>query len=200
MSPERYHLPTLGLVLAVVGSFMFLLGLFVGPFLPYQTGGGLWFWPLGSLTAPVTFYFGIGLVIIGTVLFSAAGGMVEKAIAGASRTEDQKLSKKTRMRHLPIDLGIALMAGVVGAAVNNFVAWAPSFGSHGFPFTVTTISPGCFGPGGSIGCVAYYPLGIALDGAFWACLALVTVTVADFVTTVQARTRLTSVAMRKINQ
>ena len=97
-------------------------------------------------------------------------------------------SKKLRIRlsHLPRDLGIAVLVGLISLAVNLFVAWAPSIGSSGFPFPVRYVIPGCFGPGYPLGCFAYDSQQLLLDGAFWTGLAFVTVAFTDLIATLFA--------------
>ena len=157
-----------------------MLGLFGGPILPnYQTGEPLsWYWWI------VSFYSGIGFVIIGTVLLIAARNVTAmKETDTPARIEEQSMFRRMRLSHFPIDVGIALLAGVVSLAVNTFVAWAPSTGSSGFPFPVRSVIPGCFGPGYPLGCLAYDPLQLVLDGAFWTGLAFAVVAFADLITT-----------------
>jgi hypothetical protein len=87
------------------------------------------------------------------------------------------------LRHFPRDLVIALVVGVISLAVSFFVGWTPSAGTRGFPFSVTYVIPGCFGPGYPLGCLAYDLVGVVLDCIFWAGLALVIVVYVDWAAT-----------------
>lgn len=173
---------------------MFLLGLFSGPI---QTGN------LGdfeSWTDLVSFYSGIDFVIGGFVLLSLAWSTtLEKRIGGPTGAEEQELSRKRRLSHLPTDLGIALIVGVVVSAANTFAVWDRFASSSGFPFQVKSPYPGCFGP--FLGeCFTFHPWALLLDGILWTGLAFVMVALADILTTLYAQSRLTSVTLRKINQ
>ena len=173
---------------------MFLLGLFGGPI---QTGN------LGnfeSWTDLVSFYSGIDFVIGGSVLLSIARSTTaERGVDAPTVAEEQKLSRKRRLSHFPIDLGIALIVGVVVSAANTFAVWDRFAVSSGFPFQVKSPYPGCFGP--FLGeCFTFDPWGLLLDGVLWTGLAFLIVTLADVLTTLYAQSRLTSVSVRKINQ
>jgi len=72
-------------------------------------------------------------------------------------------------------LGIILFSLSVFATENNYT------GQIGFPFAITRQIPGCFGPGGPLECLAYDPLGVALDYLFWAGLSVITLTLAGWV-------------------
>lgn len=90
------------------------------------------------------------------------------------------------MSHFSRDLSITLVAGLVSLAVNWFVAQAgalrfSSTGPAGFPFPIRYVNPIYFGPGGPV--YAYDLLELALDGAFWAGLTLVIVTLTDWIIT-----------------
>jgi hypothetical protein len=85
-----------------------------------------------------------------------------------------------RLSHFPLDLAIALAAGLISLGVNYLVAWSLFTAPNGFPFPVTHIIPGCFGPGYPLGCLAYDPLKLALDGVFWTGLTFVIVVFIDW--------------------
>jgi hypothetical protein len=78
---------------------------------------------------------------------------------------------------LAIALGVApILLGVSDYATSNLYNV-----SRGFPFSVTYAIPGCFGPGGPLGCLAYDPLGILLDYLFWAGLSFGILTLARWI-------------------
>ena len=81
------------------------------------------------------------------------------------------------------DLVIALVAGLISLGVNYLVAWSLFTAPNGFPFPVTHIIPGCFGPGYPLGCLAYDPLQLALDGVFWTGFTFVIVAFIDWAAT-----------------
>ena len=55
--------------------------------------------------------------------------------------------------------------------------------SRGFPFSVTSLIPGCFGPGGPLGCLAYDPVLVVLNYLFWVGLSFAVLTLASWVRT-----------------
>ena len=87
------------------------------------------------------------------------------------------------MSHFLRDLVIALVAGLISLGMNYLVAWSLFTAPNGFPFPVTHIIPGCFGPGYPLGCLAYDPLQLALDGVFWTGLTFVSVVFIDWAAT-----------------
>ncbi len=81
------------------------------------------------------------------------------------------------VQNLAIALGVApILLGVSVQAVSN-----PYEASRGFPFSVTYVIPGCFGPGSPLGCLAYDPLGVGLDYLFWAGLSFGILTMARWI-------------------
>jgi hypothetical protein len=81
------------------------------------------------------------------------------------------------VQNLAVALGVApLLLGVSAYATSNPYAVSP-----GFPFSVTHVIPGCFGPGSPLGCLAYDPFGVALDYLFWAGLSFGILTLARWI-------------------
>lgn len=95
--------------------------------------------------------------------------------------EDQKVLRGRRLSHLPIDLGIALIAGLIVSAANTFAARDPFTSSSGFPFAVKFPIENCHGPFLG-GCVSYAPWALALDAALWVGLTFVIVAFTDLIT------------------
>ncbi len=89
----------------------------------------------------------------------------------------------SRVHRFLRDLGIALGPALILLGVSDYAAWNPYTGSRGFPFSVTYVIPGCFGPGGPLGCLAYDPLQVVLDYLFWLGLSVVILTLAGWVRT-----------------
>jgi hypothetical protein len=87
------------------------------------------------------------------------------------------------LSHFPLDLAIALAAGLISLGVNYLVAWSLFTAPNGLPFPVTHIIPGCFGPGYPLDWLAYDPLKLALDGVFWTGLTFVIVAFIDWAAT-----------------
>lgn len=85
------------------------------------------------------------------------------------------------IRRFPRDLVIALVTGLILLGVGFYAVWSPYTGSRGFPLSVTYVIPGCFGPGSPLGCIAYDPLGVVLDYAFWAGLSFGIIAFVDWV-------------------
>ena len=81
------------------------------------------------------------------------------------------------VQNLAVALGVApILLGVSVNATSN-----PYAVSRGFPFSVTYVIPGCFGPGSPPGCLAYDPLGVVLDYLFWAGLSFGILTLARWI-------------------
>ena len=78
-------------------------------------------------------------------------------------------------------LAIALGVAPILLGVDVSVASNPYEVARGFPFSVTYAIPGCFGPGGPLGCLAYDPLGLVLDYLFWAALSFGILTLARWI-------------------
>jgi hypothetical protein len=88
-----------------------------------------------------------------------------------------------RLRRLVQNLAIALGVAPILLGVSVQAAWNPYAVSRGFPFSVTYVIPGCFGPGSPLGCLAYDPLGVVLDYLFWTALSFGVLTLARWVRT-----------------
>src|SRR5260370_34795524 len=81
------------------------------------------------------------------------------------------------VQNLAIALGVApILLGVSVQAASN-----PYEASRGFPFSVTYVLPGCFGPGSPLGCLAYDPFGVVLDYLFWAGVSFGILTLARWI-------------------
>ena len=72
-----------------------------------------------------------------------------------------------RLRRLAQTLVIALGVAPILLGVSVQVDSNAYSSSRGFPFSVTYVIPGCFGPGSPLGCIAYDPLEIVVDYLFW---------------------------------
>jgi len=87
-----------------------------------------------------------------------------------------------RLRRFAQPLAIALAIAPILLGVSTYaVSNAYTTGSSGFPFSITYVIAGCFGPGGPRGCLAYDPLGIVLDYLFWAGLSFGILTLARWI-------------------
>jgi hypothetical protein len=94
-------------------------------------------------------------------------------------TSHMGLRLRRFVQPLAIALGVApILLGVSVNAASNGYAVSPEF-----PFSVTYVIPGCFGPGSPLGCLAYDPLGILLDYLFWAALCFIILTTIAWVRT-----------------
>ena len=81
------------------------------------------------------------------------------------------------VQKLAVALGVApILLGISVDATSN-----PYGVSRGFPFSVTYVIPGCFGPGSPLGCLAYDPFGVVLDYLFWAGLSFGILTLARWI-------------------
>jgi hypothetical protein len=90
---------------------------------------------------------------------------------------------QNRLRRFVRNLAIALGVAPILLGVSVQVASNPYSASRGFPFSVTCVIPGCFGPGSPLGCIAYDPLGVVLDYLLWIELSAAILTLAGWLHT-----------------
>src|SRR3989441_12032057 len=91
-----------------------------------------------------------------------------------------------RMRRFVQNLAIAFGVAPILLGVSVQFASDPYSASRGFPFSVTYVILGCFGPGSPLGCVAYDPLEVVVDYLFWVGLSVAILTLAGWLHTRRA--------------
>ena len=89
----------------------------------------------------------------------------------------------SRLRKFLRNRGIALGPALILLGVSVYATKNHYSVSRGFPFSVTSLIPGCFGPGGPLGCLAYDPVLVVLNYLFWVGLSFAVLTLASWVRT-----------------
>jgi hypothetical protein len=89
----------------------------------------------------------------------------------------------SRLRKFLRNLGIALGPALILQGVSIFATTNHYSVPRGFPFSVTNVNPGCFGPGSPLGCLTYDPVLVVLNYLFWVGLSFVVLTLAGWLRT-----------------
>src|SRR2546426_3517907 len=87
----------------------------------------------------------------------------------------------SRLRRFLSNLGIVLGPALILLGVSVYATTNHYSVSRGLPFSVTSLIPGCFGPGSPLGCLAYDPVLVVLNYLFWVGLSFVALTLAGCV-------------------